>query len=1586
MPDRHNPPRGWRGTPAGGTPASGASYRPAASSGKSRQIFTVLAVMLALAGVVAGLLYLLRPSPKPYFIPVFITEYKYRQIPVNSQAERDRQALVDGNYFEHGGTFGSQEKDQLVKVLGKLNERKSSDALVLYVCAFARASEKGEVLLLPGDFNPDDSQSAVSLRDALQMVRECPAAHKLLILDTMRPLADPRLGVLTDDVASRIAQELKSVDDPHFMVLLSCSPGQVSLASEDLGRSVFGFYVEEGLRGWADGSNAEGKRDGHVSARELAEFVKRRVDRWAEHNFDTRQTPILLPKDATDDFQIIALEHGQAQTELPAPELAEYPELLRKAWKNRDDAWDDGGFQLAPRAFRELEAALIRAELQWRGGMDLERLKKDLQGGQGPLDRFQDQLKQAREFFLGSSRALTEARSGTLAQALGQKPDPAIVAAVKEMVIKAADILKGKPQEADPALKKLVAEFLEKYKGKQFDIACVVFDQAKDDATPTVDKIRFLASLLQAQDPQARYVETLAIYRWADMANYLRNWPAATVHRSLMVVAQGELAVSRPRVLPWIRSLLDDAAQDRHTAEVFLWTPGCVSLAAAEDQLRKAAEKYDKIIDFEDTLVQAHRALDEAMIRLPAYLPYLESPRHADEAWREAAQSALELREALAQYPDPKQKLTLSDLAKKINDIRQKSESLRSRMDDLRRPFTSENLQQLMTRSKQPDANASVCVDIQSMLATPILKISDRVALWNAGRALSARLNEETLKQDEDEDQRRQATKALSDFEQDQERWERTQRERAGRRASWSIALLKLSGLPAAEVEKLEESRKQATAKTDATAWDSFAASLRKAWVADIPRFLDQETRLAAKDRLNVPYPPFDIGVDGPNPNAFLMQLTLELKEWLTRWYRYKSQDMAVSGFYGESEKDYRIDGRLNVGGAAEIGIQFSGDVQVTSLTPAHPLARVALQLKLVGASPGQPLEVNVFTADDDWLQVSVDKRDLAKLTAAGTSCTLPIDVALKAGAQNSTAPAPQGFLVQARVNDRDFHHKVPVSLVPRPEILLSTNPAEPKDPLNELALRPGKERLKYFLYIRNQTEKPYKLKVELLDNGELVDGGTYLFPEPLKPHDFKRIEFGKAPASEKPFKDMQGPLQIRLVDLDTNKEIDTKQIPVRIANPRDYIEVTNAVFRPNAGGKNNLTVTVRPKKNIPEGCQVKLVLPPDRIPGYTPSREEGKFSETLTKKEEPKTLTATGIQLDEGSDPNGFFYLTVDGVPRAFIYKTTFNRDGGETRPDRFDSFDIRFQTPPGDWYFNSNEKFEVEVNVDNPPEGAKVLLELAEDGTPNVDRSAGPVEARYQHLGMSPISPDGALLFEANIGDRSIPLDIHDIVGKRIVRAILKNSEGAPIKTYSKPITLDNSEPINLKVVQAEEIANGMAEISVRGEDPESDIKAVRFYLGKPAGKKPPANAAPIDANYDKEKKAWTKQIPIPQPGEVDLTAEFVNNVDLTAVKALKVTMTNPNAGAGNGGGPVKLGRIKGTVKNGDRRQPGAKVTLQGPKLKDPLIQEADQTGEFSFPKVPPGTYKLIAVDMFGQAKGSADVTVESDKLATKDVAISR
>jgi len=96
MPDRHNPPRGWRGAQPSGIPAGGAIHRPTSSSNKRKQIFTILAIMVALAGSAVGIVYLLRKPPQTYFVPLFITEYNSHQMPVNFLAEPDSQALVDG--------------------------------------------------------------------------------------------------------------------------------------------------------------------------------------------------------------------------------------------------------------------------------------------------------------------------------------------------------------------------------------------------------------------------------------------------------------------------------------------------------------------------------------------------------------------------------------------------------------------------------------------------------------------------------------------------------------------------------------------------------------------------------------------------------------------------------------------------------------------------------------------------------------------------------------------------------------------------------------------------------------------------------------------------------------------------------------------------------------------------------------------------------------------------------------------------------------------------------------------------------------------------------------------------------------------------------------------------------------------------------------------------------------------------------------------------------------------------------------------------------------------------------------------------
>src|SRR5207245_5501892 len=167
-------------------------------------------------------------------------------------------------------------------------------------------------------------------------------------------------------------------------------------------------------------------------------------------------------------------------------------------------------------------------------------------------------------------------------------------------------------------------------------------------------------------------------------------------------------------------------------------------------------------------------------------------------------------------------------------------------------------------------------------------------------------------------------------------------------------------------------------------------------------------------------------------------------------------------------------------------------------------------------------------------------------------------------------------------------------------------------------------------------------------------------------------------------------------------------------------------------------------------------------------------------------------------------------------------------SKPEPFDESDIRIQAPA---YSIPSDKFTVKANVDNPPEGAMVLLELGkelEDGSLDVQKASRPVEARNQHLGISAQSSDGALLFEAQIGDPVIGLDTRGIAGKRILQASLR-SDGKLVKPpFKLPINLDDTPPINLDA-KGEPVGKNMVEATAKAEDRESGIKMVRFYVGK-------------------------------------------------------------------------------------------------------------------------------------------------------------
>lgn len=280
---------------------------------RRRKIFQILALMLAVSGVIVGMLFWVSPIPRPYLSSLWITQYENRLLPVFHGGEQDRLAILGSRFFPGRveSAFTYQEKRALLADIAAIEMLTEHDPLVVYLSAFAACDPNGRIFLYPGDAHPDNPETRVPLRLVLEAIERSPCPRKLLVLDIMRPVAEARLGILLDNVADQLREELDAVPDPRRLVLSACSPGQVARASQYLGRSVFGYYFEMGLGGRADGAGHAGNKNGQITVRELAAYLADRVDRFASVVYGTRQTPILLGD--AGNFALFSPIHGEPE-------------------------------------------------------------------------------------------------------------------------------------------------------------------------------------------------------------------------------------------------------------------------------------------------------------------------------------------------------------------------------------------------------------------------------------------------------------------------------------------------------------------------------------------------------------------------------------------------------------------------------------------------------------------------------------------------------------------------------------------------------------------------------------------------------------------------------------------------------------------------------------------------------------------------------------------------------------------------------------------------------------------------------------------------------------------------------------------------------------------------------------------------------------------------------------------------------------------------------------------------------------------------------------------------------------------------
>src|SRR5262249_13058894 len=348
--------------------------------------------MVALVGVIIVWFLFMRSFQDPLFFTIAINEYD-PSFPVYEMGRRDSDALFERFDKEsRKAHHDNQDRQQFLQRLEKLSDALKNarkNALVVHLSGFAR-SDGGKLYLLPSKARLHDPSSWLPMEDVLRRIADARVRRTLVILDIYQPLDNPRLGMLADDVATPLQDLFRKKFAAEMLLLCPCQPGEVPLVSEEMGQSAFGYYLEEGLRGFADGYNDTEYRDRRVTVRELADFVKARVGRWALRNRGVRQTPVLLGE--RGDFALVVKEESDKLEENPPLADLKYPAFLDKAWQVRDE-WL-ASYPVAPEQVHQLETSLLRLEKSWRSRMAQGDLQKQLQDD---MRKFEDQVKEARE-------------------------------------------------------------------------------------------------------------------------------------------------------------------------------------------------------------------------------------------------------------------------------------------------------------------------------------------------------------------------------------------------------------------------------------------------------------------------------------------------------------------------------------------------------------------------------------------------------------------------------------------------------------------------------------------------------------------------------------------------------------------------------------------------------------------------------------------------------------------------------------------------------------------------------------------------------------------------------------------------------------------------------------------------------------------------------------------------------------------------------------------------------------------------------------------------------------------------------------
>jgi hypothetical protein len=614
-------------------PRPGQPGSPAKPRRRSRLVFAVVPLLVA-AGIAAGLFFFLRSEPKPIFLSLYVAEYD--AWPVNAWAQQDGEALKQ--HFENGRVASqSQEGDAFLRELEPLRELATKDrqAVVIHICALAVPDGAG-VSILPAKALPGSPTSWLPLASVLEAVGKI-AGQRLLILD-LRPVADVRLGQDGNSLAKALHNQLAAAEADSnlpFAVLAQSAPADYPYVSPELKRGALAEFLHRGLAGRADGWNVGNTIDKQVSAQELIAYAREWMAHWLNRHGAPAYLPVAYGK--KDDFVLVTVPQGDPPDE-PPMEPADTSVEIRKGWTALDGWRAAGAHRLTPRTYRQLEAAVMRADRLATGGRDVGVVDTDLVDRQKRLE----QQRSALTLKWHDVASVGRARKKGIAK-------EAEVAAALQQLIKDLRQPAAKPEE----LKGKLGPFWEKPpEAAPFDAIVSTLLQAIVDGNDlSPEQLKGYLDALQGLKPAHLEVSVLAFFTDPNIM-YRKFWPPGMPRTTLRAAIAAERAgAADGRTLKRIEQPLTEADAAFRKALLMLFEEIRSKWNEAAGEMNKLPARYEVISRLADAIERAQVEWEEAITLLLGFGDFSpEDPlirQAVDQAWTDLVTKARRLRDSL---------------------------------------------------------------------------------------------------------------------------------------------------------------------------------------------------------------------------------------------------------------------------------------------------------------------------------------------------------------------------------------------------------------------------------------------------------------------------------------------------------------------------------------------------------------------------------------------------------------------------------------------------------------------------------------------------------------------------------------------------------------------------------------------------------------------------------------------------------------------------------------------------------------------------------------------------------------------------